>query len=138
MDQQHFRIGLLREGAIYMSCSEARCPSYEHGWVVVVDEGSDLGQRQAHYIRYQSGRGFVEFPSQEASAYLEGEGLDLPPGLTVFKFYAGQQCFARHLDREVLFVHEKAGQRRLHARPQDFIEDWNEEAYRANRALERG
>jgi len=61
------------------SCAEADCGAYIHGWKTTVDESTELGQGQAHYIRKESGRAFTE---------------QVEPGLTVFTFDAGQRCFA--------------------------------------------
>lgn len=138
MNRQNFRIGLLDEGATRMSCLEARCEQYERGWVTVVDESSDLGQKQAHYIRKESGRGFTECRSEEADEHLGGEGISIPPGMTVFIFAPGQPCFQEHRDREVVFVHEKRGATRVHANPLDFNEHFNEEAYKVGREIEKG
>ena len=130
---QTFKIALLDDGKTKRACKEANCRNYENGWITVVDERSTRGQAQAHYIRTQAGRKFVEFPSEEASEHLNGE-IALAYGLTVFKFYAGQQCFAEHADREVLFVHQQGERRRLHT-PRDFNEHFNQEAAKA---AERG
>lgn len=62
------------------TCAEVDCPAYLHGWTTTVDESTKLGQGQAYYVRRQSGRGFTE---------QRGQG-----GLTVFRFEAGQACFA--------------------------------------------
>lgn len=83
----HFRTG---------TCTEADCQAQAKGWTTSVDELTDLGQKQAHYIRKASGRKFTEAKD--------------PSGLTVFTFEAGQTCFAAHkvlLDRpEFYFVRE--------------------------------
>lgn len=74
------------------TCAEIECIHYRHGWLTVVDESSELGARQAGYIRATSGRRFEE----------KSEG-----GLTHFTFYAGQECFREHyvsLDREPQYV----------------------------------
>lgn len=71
----HFRNG---------QCAEVDCVPYLKGWRTTVDEATELGQRQAHYIRKQSGRKFTEHPPY--SGY----------GLTVFEFEAGQRCFKEH------------------------------------------
>ena len=73
------------------TCDEAGCLAQRNGWEPRVDKTTDLGQRQAHYIRKQSGRKFTE--RREA--------------VTVFSFEAGQRCFAQHkvpLDRPELYV----------------------------------
>lgn len=67
----HFRIG---------TCAEAECGPYLNGWASLIDETTELGQRQAYYIRKRSGRRFVEHRNDA--------------GLTVFTFAAGQSCFA--------------------------------------------
>ena len=61
------------------SCAEYGCTAYANGWQTKVDEATELGQKQAHYIRKQSGRGFTE----------QREGV-----ITVFSFEPGQTCFA--------------------------------------------
>lgn len=63
------------------TCAEDDCAQYLNGWKSVIDESTDLGQKQAYYIRRQSGRKFTE-------------STDEQPGLTVFTFEAGQRCFA--------------------------------------------
>lgn len=75
------------------SCAEANCPNMANGWRTVIDETSDLGQRQAHYIRKEAGRRYTE---------TRGEA-----GLTTFEFPAGQSCFTQHqisLERPALFL----------------------------------
>jgi hypothetical protein len=61
------------------TCAEAACAAHEQGWRTVVDESTELGQRQAGYIRRSSGRAFRESRDEQ--------------GLTVFEFPAGQRCF---------------------------------------------
>ena len=61
------------------TCAEVECQAHTKGWRTAVDESTDLGQRQAYYIRKQSGRRFSEHRDEA--------------GLTVFEFEAGQRCF---------------------------------------------
>jgi hypothetical protein len=61
------------------SCAEVDCGHYLNGWASIIDESSDLGQRQAWYIRNQAGRGYSETRNGP---------------LTTFTFEAGQACFA--------------------------------------------
>jgi hypothetical protein len=107
----HFRPG---------TCAEADCPAYERGWTTNVDESTDLGQAQAHYIRKESGRRFREESH--------------PEGMTAFVFEAGQKCFAEHrvpLDRPALYV-VRGGDWRgnplrefyQHSRPDFWVEDF--------------
>lgn len=127
---QQFRIKKLRDGATRLTCREANCQQYEHGWMTILDEATDQGKAGAHYIRKESGRRFIAFQSEEATNHLGAQALTIGPGLTVFKFYPGQTCFREHLDREVVFIHQQGERRRIH-RPVDFNEAFNEEAARA-------
>ncbi len=80
----HFRNG---------HCSEVECSPHVNGWRTAVDEKTDLGQKQAFYIRKQSGRRFAEHRNEA--------------GLTVFNFDAGQRCFKEHrvrIDRPEHFL----------------------------------
>ena len=71
------------------TCAEAGCEAHANGWTTVCDLTTDLGRRQAAYIRHGSGRRFVEVATG--------------PGVVEFRFGPGQRCFATHqlrLDRE--------------------------------------
>jgi hypothetical protein len=116
----HFRI--LRpwdthwRGAV---CKEVDCPHYIKGWLTVVLTVSD----QADYIRHKSGRHFTE-------KKVEG-------GLSEFEFPPGQRCFRDHrlpMDKQEHYLHDQ----RVHTRPLDWVEDFNTETDRFNRAKERG
>lgn len=75
------------------TCTEVDCPEQEHGWRMLIDESTQIGQVRAHYIRRESGRRCTEDRT--------------PEGLTEFTFPAGQRCFAEHrvnLERPALFV----------------------------------
>lgn len=107
------------------TCAEADCAAYLHGWVTKVDEGVDLGQRQAHYIRTVSGRSFTE----------QREGA-----LTAFEFEAGQTCFApgAHqvpVGRDPLFVvrdgdwrgNPRGTKARIHTSAENWRDDMGEQ-----------
>ncbi len=64
------------------TCEEADCLAYLHGWQTSVDETTELGQQQAHYIRHDKTRKHAERRAET--------------GLTVFRFEAGQACFTAH------------------------------------------
>lgn len=84
------------------TCAEVGCAAYLRGWSTTVDESTELGGRQAHYIRQQAGRGFTEQRT--------------PAGLTVFAFEAGQRCF-------------RAGEHRVQVRPESYLirpGDWRD------------
>lgn len=157
--EQNFKIAMVREGATKMTCQDAHCAHYENGWATMIDESSELGQRQAFWIRNAAARKYKEFPSEEAPEHMGESGANIPAGMTVFLFYPGQKCFQEHLDREVLFVAQKgrrgmatvgvgpikarvpqfyAESSRVHVNPRDFNEHMNEEAEKAAAALGRG
>lgn len=102
------------------TCAEVGCSHLEHGWKSIVDESTELGARQAWYIRTQSGRSFVE--TRDAS------------GLTTFTFAPGQRCFTAHkvrTGRPELFVvrggdwrGNPRGTTRVHASPEDWVDDF--------------
>lgn len=115
------------------TCAEAGCPNYLNGWRTIVDESTDLGQRQAAYIRTESRRGFSE---RRTTA-----------GLTEFSFPAGQRCFARHrLPREGAerFLVRGGDWRgittpvREHTRAEFWLEDFAEHQDRINQAITKG
>lgn len=103
------------------SCDEIQCPAFAHGWQTRVDEGTDLGRRQAAYIRRDRTRQWRE--SREA-------------GVTVFVFPSGTTCFTEHHvrnDRPELYVvrggdfrGNPRGERRIHATPDNWVEDFAE------------
>lgn len=118
----HFRDG---------SCDEAGCLAQRNGWKTVVDESTELGQRQAHYIRKQSGRRFTEERT--------------PEGLTAFTFVAGQRCFTTHkvpLDRPEFYLvrggdwrGNPRGERRQHSGPDAWVNDFGEHQDRIARVI---
>lgn len=116
------------------TCEEVGCQHGENGWKTVIDETSNLGQMQAHYIRRQSGRKFTEERGQD--------------GMTTFSFASGQPCFKQHktkIDRQEIFLvrggdsrGNPTGFRRTHTRPEDWVDDLQENQDRIRSAIERG
>lgn len=114
------------------TCAEVDCTHYLRGWKTTVDESTDLGQKQAHYIRRESRRGHTE--SRTAA------------GLTEFLFEAGQRCFRPHqvrVDRPEIYVVRQGdwrsyGDRRRHTRAEDWVEDFSEHQDRLADRLRRG
>jgi hypothetical protein len=118
------------------TCEEIRCAAGENGWRSVIDESTELGQRQAYYIRKQSGRKFSE--------------EKLPNGLTQFSFPSGQNCFADHQERiedrpELYFV--KGGDKRgnprgtptrQHTKAEFWVEDFQENQDKLRSHIEKG
>jgi hypothetical protein len=114
------------------TCEEVDCPAQANGFKTLVHEGSELGQQQAHYIRKESGRFFLE--------------ERMPDGMTAFTFPAGQRCFRDHrvrLDRDPIFLRRLGDHRGdpsrarpfVHARPEDWVDDFAGHQDRLNRAV---
>lgn len=116
------------------TCEEVGCPNIAGGFRVVVDESTELGQRQAHYIRQLSGRAFTEARDEAA--------------LTAFTFPPGQRCFAAHrvhndrperyLTRPGDWRGNPTGQHVEHTKPEFWVEDFAENQDRIARIIERG
>lgn len=116
------------------TCADVGCEAMAGGWRSVIDESTELGQKQAHYIRRESGRKHVEHRDQA--------------GLTVFEFEAGQRCFAPHqvrLDRPEIYLvrggdfrGNPSGQVRKHANAADWVEDFQDHQGRLAETIERG
>ncbi|MFJ6667412.1 hypothetical protein [Streptomyces sp. NPDC091383] len=116
---QTYSITAPSDATIVAACEQVGCPQWQHGWDSVIDESTDLGQRQAAYIRTQSRRTFREMKTEA--------------GLTVFRFESGQRCFAEHRTRpEIYLVRDgdwrgnPTGRKRQHTRPADWVEDMAE------------
>lgn len=115
------------------TCQDVDCQMYAEGFVSRIDERTELGRRQAYYIRVQSGRRFDE-----------ERGAD---GLTVFTFGPGQPCFAEHrasLERAPLFlIRDGDGRgnptgRAVSLSPEDWRDDMHETLDRVRETRERG
>ncbi len=123
------------------TCAEVDCQHYLCGWQTAVDESTELGQRQAHYIRHDRSRRHAE--SRE------------PTGLTVFAFAPGQPCFTNPptgpghsipLERPPLFVVRDGDWRgnplgtptRIHTRAEDWVDDFASHQDRLKTAIEKG
>lgn len=116
------------------TCAEMNCAHHVNGWETVVDEATDLGQKQAHYIRHDKTRKHVE---------TRGE-----TGLTHFSFESGQTCFTPHkttVGRPELYVVRSGDWRgspdgliRKHVNAEQFIEDLGEHQQKLADRLEKG
>lgn len=118
-----------------VACEHVNCIAQAHGWKTAVDERTELGAAQAHYIRTASGRKFTEDRT--------------PEGLTVFDFEAGQQCFAQHKERlEVPAIYLVRGgdwrgnplgiEARQHTRPEWWVEEFGEHQQKLADEIEKG
>ncbi|HEX7134077.1 MAG TPA: hypothetical protein VF228_15985 [Iamia sp.] len=104
------------------SCAEVGCGPYERGWSSTFDESTPLGQRQAAYVRHESGRRFVESKT--------------PLGWTQFDFPAGQTCFGSdqhrlQAERPALYLRQggdwrrRVGAVRRYDRPDQWADDFH-------------
>ena len=103
--------------AIRAVCEQVGCRRWHRGWKSIFDESTPRGRDQAAYVRCESGRTFREQRTGE--------------GLTVFLFEPYQRCFEDHQTwPEVYFVRggdwrgNPTGQRRVHTRAADWVEDF--------------
>ena len=148
---QTFRIKMLGgEYATQMTCKEAGCEANAKGWFMALDVAGNSDHAEfATWVKQKSGRRFFEWLAPHAldeALRREASGdLVVPPelramlgalpaGMLVFCFTPGQTCFKQHLDREVVFAHDKY----VHANGRDFNEDMNESADRAGVLRQRG
>lgn len=112
------------------ACEQVGCVHWRAGWETHVDEATDLGGRQAAYIRTQSGRTFREARRAD--------------GVTVFHFESGQRCFREHQTRPETFFTRRGDWRqnlgivRRHTRPTDWVEDFALHQGQLAQRLERG
>jgi hypothetical protein len=127
---QTFSISQPADVLIKAACVDVDCPAYRHGWQTTCDESTDLGKRQADYIRNHSGRTFKEQHTE---------------GLTVFVFEAFQRCFANHATRGGRFLvrdgdwrGNPTGRIFEHENGADWVEDFGEHQQRIADQQERG
>lgn len=153
---QTFAINLhadAEHGAVRQSCQDVRCENERNGWAMVLDPEDAKHRGAMDFIEKDAGRRYLKVKSEEAAGLLAriGGQLDIaslgqlrgivertPPGLMVYLFPAGQQCFKAHVDREVEFVHVKPRSRYVHVNPKDYIEDFNESADAVGVLRQRG
>lgn len=117
------------------SCEEVECAQYLNGWRVKLDLSSDLGQRQAHYIKHQSGRSY-KVVGQEG-------------GLVVLEFNGNQECFQEHrvpLDRPAVYRVKGGDHRgnplrtltRIHKKPEFWVEEFAEHQDKIDKIRRKG
>ena len=119
------------------TCEEVNCDSFINGWRTIVDENTELGQKQAYFIRHD----------KERSA----TAIRTPEGLTEFTFSPGQPCFLRRqhktrVGRLDLFVvdggdfrgNPRGTPRVVHTKPEFWVEDMQETFDEVNEVIKRG
>lgn len=117
-------------------CDATNCDMAEHGWTMDIDLNTELGQRQARYIKRESGRKFTH----------ESTG----PGLVRLTFSSGQPCFRTHRVRnfdvpEHYLVkggdwrgNPRGTPTRTHTRPEHWVEDFQENSEALNEIKRKG
>lgn len=129
---QTYAIASPHDRTVRAACEQVGCGAWRHGWETTVDEATELGARQAAFIRTQAGRTFRELRTEA--------------GLTVFRFDAGQRCFANHQTRPELYLVRGGDWRgnpakvpgRQHANAADWVEDFGEHQQKVHDAREKG
>jgi hypothetical protein len=106
---------------VVAACATVGCDAWRYGWDTMVNENTELGKRQAAYIRRESGRSFTELPTRRDGA-----------GATVFRFEPYQRCFANHETRPARYL-VRGGDHRAntgliteHVDSEDWVEDFAE------------
>lgn len=133
------------------TCVEVDCEQRRNGWRTVVDERTDLGMRQAAYIRSACRpEGLVLAAGHHAAVDGPRRYIETREGpMTVFTFAPGHECFATHrvpLERPELYVVRDGDWRgnprgtgpRQHSRPELWLEDFAEHQDRIHTAIDRG
>lgn len=119
------------------TCEEVECAQYARGWRMKIDLGTELGQRQAYYIKHQSGRSYRKV------GYVEGARL------VELEFAANQPCFAQHrvpIGRPEIYRVKGGDHRgnplrtpvRTHKKPEFWVEEFAENQDRLKTQIERG
>lgn len=117
------------------TCEEAECAQYARGWRMTIDLNTDLGQKQAYYIKYHSGRSFKK--------------ISADAGMVELEFKGGQPCFREHripLDRPEIYRVKGGDHRgnplrtpvRTHKRPEYWLEEFQENQDRLKTQIEKG
>jgi len=115
------------------TCAEVNCANRERGWKTVVDVSTELGKKQAQYIRMHSGRAYSH--TQAGT-------------IVTFVFSPGQTCFSEHrvsLQREPLFRiiggdwrGNPLGLPTQRLRPADWLDSFGEHQLSIKTAREKG
>lgn len=117
------------------TCEEVECPQYARGWAMKVDLQTDLGQKQAYYIKHHSGRKYLVADQQD--------------GLVTLHFSPNQPCFQEHrvrTDRPEIYRVKGGDFRgnplrtpvRTHKKAEFWVEEFQENQDRLKTRIERG
>ena len=117
------------------TCEEVECAQYLRGWRMKIDLNTELGQRQAHYIKYSAGRSYKKLGARD--------------GLVELEFAPNQPCFAEHrlpIGRPEIFRVKGGDHRgnplrtvtRTHKKPEHWVEEFALNQDRLKTQIERG
>lgn len=128
---QTFQVVSPQDTSVVVACEQAGCPNWRNGWVTLVDTTTELGARQAAYIRSgATGRSYTELAAKAGEA--------------AFRFDSHQRCFAEHRTRPELYVvrggdwRSHLGLIRQHRNAADWVEHCAEHQARLHDRIERG
>jgi len=133
---QTFQIAAPKEThTVPATCEEVECAQYLRGWKMKIDLATELGQRQAYYIKHQSGRAYTVESQHD--------------GLVTLHFRANQECFQQHrksIERPPVFRVKGGDKRgnplrlptRVHKKPEFWVEEFAENQDRLARVQEKG
>jgi len=117
------------------TCEQVECDHHIKGWAMKLDLSTELGQKQAHYIKHSSGRVY--------------EIKDQRDGLVTLIFRPGQTCFRDHvrqIERDPIFRVRGGDSRgnplrtptRVHKKPEFWVEEFAEHQDRIATAIKKG
>ena len=117
------------------TCEEVACDQAARGWRMVLDLQTEMGMRQARYIKHHSGRRY--------------EIAEQRDGLVTLVFAGGQECFQEHrvrIDRPEKYLvkggdfrgNPRGQKTRVHTKPEFWIEEFQENSDQLNQLKERG
>lgn len=139
LDPQHFQTfqvtAPISTHTRVATCEEVECDMYLRGWGMKLDLQTELGQKQAYYIKHQSGRSYRVVRQAD--------------GLVELEFAANQPCFKEHrvrTDRPEIYRVKGGDHRgnplktltRVHKRPEFWVEEFAEHQDKINRVIEKG
>lgn len=105
-------VRMPKDFTVVEACHLVGCENWQYGWETLVDLRTQVGRENAEWIRSGgSGRTFRELPGGDE--------------ITVFRFEAGQRCFAEHRTRPARWL-VRAGSIRRHAGMRDWLEDFGD------------
>lgn len=117
------------------TCEEVECQHYLRGWRTKIDLATDMGRKQARYIKYDSGRSYTVVGQQD--------------GLVTLEFKANQDCFREHrvrIDRPEIYRVKGGDHRgnplktvtRVHKKPEFWVEEFAENQQKIADAVKKG